>query len=87
VPNPFPYGSPLSVAPDPETLKAISQVSHGRAFTAEDDDQLSSIYQSLGSQLGTKKQRKQVTASFAIAGLLLLLGAGLTSVRFSGRLP
>ena len=87
VPNPFPFGAPLSVAPDPETLKRIADASGGKAFTAEDDDQLSSIYQSLGSQLGTKKQRKQVTASFAIAGLLLLLGAGLTSVRFSGRLP
>jgi Ca-activated chloride channel homolog len=87
VPNPFPYGSPLSVAPDPETLKQISQVSHGRAFTAEDDNELSSIYKSLGSQLGSKKRQKQVTSSFAIAGLLLLVGAGLASMRWAGRLP
>jgi Ca-activated chloride channel homolog len=87
VPNPFPYGTPLSVAPDPETLKRISQASGGKAFTAEDDDQLSSIYKSLGSQLGSKRQRKQVTASFAIAGLVLLLGAALASMRWAGRLP
>jgi Ca-activated chloride channel family protein len=87
VPNPLPFGNPLSVAPDPETLRQISKVSGGRAFTAEDDDQLNSIYHSLGSQLGTKQQHKQVTASFAIGGLVLLLGAGLASLRWAGRLP
>jgi len=87
VPNPNPFGSPLSVAPDPETLKRISDVSGGRAFTAEDDTQLSSIYKTLGSQLGTREQKKEVTASFAIGGLILLLGAAAASMRWAGRLP
>lgn len=87
VPNPNPFGSPLSVAPDPETLRRISRVSGGRAFTAEDDQQLSSIYKTLGSQLGTRKQKKEVTASFAIGGLILLLGAAAASMRWAGRLP
>jgi Ca-activated chloride channel family protein len=87
VPNPNPFGIPLSVAPDPETLRRISEVSGGRAFTAEDDDQLSSIYKTLGSQLGTRKQQKEITASFAIGGLVLLLGAAAASVRWAGRLP
>jgi Ca-activated chloride channel homolog len=87
VPNPNPFGSPLSVAPDPETLRRIAQASGGRAFTAEDDSQLSSIYKTLGSQLGTRKVKKQVTASFAIGGLVLLLGAAAASMRWAGRLP
>jgi len=87
VPNPNPFGTPLLVAPDPETLRQIAEVSGGRAFTAEDSDSLKSIYKTLGSQLGTKKQKKQVTASFAIGGLVLLLGAGVTSLRWAGRLP
>jgi Ca-activated chloride channel homolog len=87
VPNPNPFGTPLLVAPDPETLRQIAQVSGGKAFTAEDSDSLKSIYKTLGSQLGTKKQKKQITASFAIGGLVLLLGAGLTSLRWAGRLP
>jgi Ca-activated chloride channel family protein len=87
VPNPYPFGSPLSVAPDPETLRRIATASGGRAFTAEDDDQLSSIYKRLGSQLGTRKQRREVTAGFAIGGLVLLLGAGVASLRWAGRLP
>ena len=87
VPNPNPFGTPLLVAPDPETLRQIAEVSGGKAFTAEDSDSLKSIYKTLGSQLGTKQQKKQITASFAIGGLILLLGAGVTSLRSAGRLP
>src|SRR5262245_32083950 len=87
VPNPNPFGTPLVVAPDPETLRQISKVSGGKAYTAEDADRLNSIYKALGSQLGTKKQLKEITSRFAIGGLVLLFGAGLVSLRFAGRLP
>jgi Ca-activated chloride channel family protein len=87
VPNPNPFGTPLLVAPDPATLREIARVSGGKAFTAEDSDSLKSIYKTLGSQLGTKQQKKQITASFAIGGLVLLLAAAAASLRFAGRLP
>jgi hypothetical protein len=87
VPNPNPFGTPLLVAPDPATLREIARVSGGKAFTAEDSDSLKSIYKTLGSQLGTKEQKRQITASFAIGGLVLLLGAAGASLRFAGRLP
>jgi Ca-activated chloride channel homolog len=87
VPNPNPFGTPLVVGPDPETLRQISQVSGGKAYTAEDSDRLNSIYKSLGSQLGTRKKLKEVTSSFAIGGIMLLLGAGIASLRWAGRLP
>jgi Ca-activated chloride channel family protein len=87
VPNPNPFGTPLLVAPDPETLRQIAQVSGGKAFTAEDSDSLKSIYKTLGSQLGTKDQKSQITSAFVVAGLLLLLGAAATSVRFGSRIP
>jgi Ca-activated chloride channel homolog len=87
VPNPNPFGTPLLVAPDPETLRQIAQASGGKAFTAEDSDSLKSIYKTLGSQLGTKTQKKQITATFAIGGLVLLLGAAVSSLRWAGRLP
>jgi Ca-activated chloride channel homolog len=87
VPNPNPFSTPLVVGPDPETLRQISQVSGGKAYTAEDSDRLNSIYKSLGSQLGTRKKLKEVTSSFAIGGIMLLLGAGIASLRWAGRLP
>ncbi len=87
VPNPG-FGPPtLSVAPDPETLRRIAEASGGRAFQAEDDQQLSSIYQTLGSQLGTRPAKREVTAAFALGGLVLLLGAAAASTRWAGRLP
>lgn len=86
VPNPG-FGPPLRVPPDPETLRRIAEASGGRAYSAEDDRQLSSIYEELGSQLGTRDVQREVTAAFAAAGLLLLLGAAATSVRWAGRVP
>ncbi|MGZ6694163.1 MAG: VWA domain-containing protein [Solirubrobacteraceae bacterium] len=85
VPNPYPFQPPLPVAPDPETLRQISKASGGQAFTAEDDTRLSSIYRTLGTQLGQKQAKKEVTATFAILGFVLLLGAGAASLRLAGR--
>ena len=86
VPNPG-LGPPLPATPDPETLERIAANSGGRAFSAEDDQELSSIYRALGSQLGTKNQKREVTASFAAGGLLLLFGAAALSIRRGARLP
>ena len=86
VPNPG-LGPPLPAPPDPETLRAISEASGGRAFRAQDENKLQSIYKTLGSQLGTKPAKREITAAFAITGLVLLLGAGAASVRLGPRLP
>ena len=86
VPSPG-LGPPLPAVPDPATMKQIARVSGGRAFSAEDDEELSSIYKELGSQLGTKKEKREMTSGFAVGGLVLLLGAAAASVRWSGRLP
>jgi Ca-activated chloride channel homolog len=81
------FGGFVPVPPDPQTLGDIARASGGQAFTAEDSGRLSSIYKNLGSQLATKKRKTEATAAFAIAGLILLLGAAATSVRFTPALP
>ena len=86
VPNPG-FGPPLAAAPDPETLEQIAEISDGRAFSAEDEEELSAIYKALGSQLGTRQQKREITSGFALAGSVLLLGAAMASVRWTGRLP
>jgi Ca-activated chloride channel family protein len=86
VPDPV-FGRPLPATPDPETLERIAETSDGRAFTAEDEEELSAIYKALGSQLGTKKEKRETTVTFAILASLLLVGAGAASVRWTGRLP
>jgi Ca-activated chloride channel family protein len=86
VPNPG-FGPPLAAQPDPEALRRIADASGGRAFNAEDSERLSSIYKALGSQLGSRKQRREATSAFAVGGLVLLLGAGAASMRRIERLP
>ena len=76
-----------SSRPTPRRCARSPRSRAARAFTAEDSDSLSSIYKTLGSQLGTKTQKKQITATFAIGGLVLLLGAAFSSLRWAGRLP
>jgi Ca-activated chloride channel homolog len=71
------------VPPDVQSLAKIAQTSGGRAYAAADEDRLKQVYERLGSQLGRKEQKREITAGFAGGGLaLLLLGAGLSLAWF-----
>jgi Ca-activated chloride channel homolog len=85
--SPDPLSPPVAVPPDPQLMQQIAQVSGARAFSAETADQLSSIYKHLGSELGSVSRKREITAAFAIGGLVLLLLAGASSARKFGRLP
>jgi Ca-activated chloride channel homolog len=85
VPGPSLGGLP--VPPDPETMRQIARVSGGRAFVVEDAERLDSIYEDLGSRVGTKSEKRELTGAFAGGGLALLLAATAFGLRFSGRLP
>ena len=87
VPNPQQFGPPLSASPDPDTLAEIASASGGRAFAAEDDRELRSIYKELGARLGTRNSKREITPAFAAGavGLLILAAAG--SLRRGARLP
>ncbi len=85
--NPDPLGPPLSVPPDPQLMQQIARASGGRAFNAQSAGELSSIYRSLGSQLGSVSRSREVTSEFATVGVLLLLLAAVGSARWAGRLP
>jgi Ca-activated chloride channel family protein len=88
IPDPqSPFGGRLAVPPDPETLQEVARVTGARAFSTDDAGDLNSIYEKLGSQLGTRPQEKEISSSFAIGGLILLVAAGMTSVLLVGRLP
>jgi len=82
-----PNGELLPVPPDPETLRRMSQVSGGQAFTATQSDELDKVYEKLGSKIGQKQEKREMTAGFAGAGAVLLLLAAGAALRLGGRLP
>ena len=82
-----PRGELIPVPPDPEALRRVAEVSGGEAFRAQDDEQLDSVYERLGSQLGTKDEKREITAGFAAGAAALLLLAAALSLRWTGRLP
>jgi Ca-activated chloride channel family protein len=79
-------GRTLRVPPDPDALERIATASGGEAFRAEDADQLDAVYDRLGSQIGTKPEKREITALFAGIALLLLAGAVVSSLRLGSRL-
>ncbi len=76
----------VPVPPNPQQLAEIARVSHGQAFTATDANGLDTVYERLGAELGHKKVRHEMTASFAGGGLVLLLLGSAASLAWFGRL-
>lgn len=81
-----PYGGFLPVPPDPATMRRIARASGGQAFTARSSDSLKQVYQRLGSRIGTKTEKREVTSTFALGGLLFLLGGAGLAARWRGAL-
>jgi Ca-activated chloride channel homolog len=77
---------PMRVPPDPETLRAIAEVSGGEAFTANDSNKLSDVYKQMSSRLGTRPEQREVSAGFAGAAALLLAAGTAAALRRRGRL-
>lgn len=82
-----PFREPIPVPPDPQTLREIADESGGQAFEVEDAAELDRVYERLGSRIGTTEEQREISAAFAGAGLLLLLGGLGTGLRWRGRLP
>jgi Ca-activated chloride channel family protein len=87
LPNPDPFGPPLAVPPDPQLMQQIANLSGGRSFNARSADELGSIYNRLGHELGAVIRQRPVAGEFAAGAAVLLLAAALGSARWAGRLP
>ena len=71
---------------DPQELGQIAASSGGKAYTVGDTEKLSAVYTHLAAQLGHKKVKHEITASFAGGGLVLLLLGSIASLWWFGRL-
>ena len=80
-------GNTIPVPPDPETLKAIAATTGGEFFNATNAQSLRAAYTKLGSNLGRKRAKQEVTFAFAAAAAAFLVASGLFSGAWSSRLP
>jgi Ca-activated chloride channel family protein len=71
---------------NPSELQQIATLSKARSFTIGNSAGLSAVYAHLAAQLGHKHVNREITASFAGAGLVLLLLGSAMSLRWFGRL-
>jgi Ca-activated chloride channel family protein len=77
----------IRVPPNPETLEQVAATSGGTFFEAPDAQGLKSVYEELGSRLGTREQDREITDVFAaITAALLLVAATISAVLFK-RVP
>ena len=81
------YGPSVPVPPDPQLMAEIARTSGGRAYDAQTEQYLSSVYQKLGRSLSTVAKKRDASIYFLIAAGVLLLIAALGSVRTAARLP
>jgi Ca-activated chloride channel family protein len=69
-----------------QQLAQIASLSGGRAYTVGDTGKLTAVYSHLAAQLGHKSVQHEITASFAMTGLGLVLIGGVLSLVWFGRL-
>ena len=75
------------VPANPETLEQVATATEGEFFAALDSESLSRVYEDLGSRLGERKERREVTDFFAAGAAALLLVGGALSAFLFRRVP
>ena len=77
------YRTLIRVPPNAETLEQVAATSGGEFFAALDAEGLSTVYDDLGSRLGTREEDREITDVFAaIAAGLLLAGLVISALLF-----
>jgi Ca-activated chloride channel family protein len=74
-------------SPDPATLRQIARITGGEFYLARSAGSVKAAYEKLGSKLGRKPGRTEVTSIFLLGAAVLLVGAGVASAAWSPRLP
>lgn len=85
VPAPGGLEQQVRVAPDARTLRTVARLTGGRFYEAADAARLRSVYEQLGTRLGHRPKRTEITAAFAGGGAALLLLASGLSMLWSRR--
>jgi Ca-activated chloride channel family protein len=77
----------IRVPPSPETLEELSAATGGEFYTALDDEGLRTVYEELGSRLGSRETTREITDVLAALATGLLLVGGAMSAFLFRRVP
>lgn len=80
-------GRLISVPVDRPALRDLAQGTRGSSFTAESGEELSAVYQDIGSQVGTSTELREITPRVTGIALALALAAAVASLAWNARLP
>ena len=72
---------------DHELMQQIAQVTNGRYFAAATVDELKTVYQNIGSEVGYEKAEREVTSRFAGYGLAFAVLAALGAISLGAKWP
>jgi Ca-activated chloride channel family protein len=72
---------------DHKLMQEIAELSAGKYFSAATPDQLRTVYNNIGSQVGYEKADREVTARFAGYGLAFAVLAALGAISLGARWP
>jgi Ca-activated chloride channel family protein len=72
---------------DHEEMQQVAQVSGGEYFAAATANQLRTVYENIGSEVGYEKADREVTSRFAGYGLALAVLAALGAISLGARWP
>lgn len=75
------------VPANPQALRAVAQASGGRFFEASDAEGLGKVYEELRSQLGSRKERREITDYFSAGAMAFLLAGATLSTLWFRRVP
>lgn len=80
-------GRTQPVPVDVDSLRTLAEDTGGEAYTAESGEELGQVYADIGSSVGTRAERQEVSAWFIGAGLLAAAVAAAFSLAWFSRLP
>ncbi|MEV0722738.1 VWA domain-containing protein [Micromonospora purpureochromogenes] len=80
-------GRPIQVPVDGQTLKAVAEDTGGGFHAAGNSEELRDVYEDIGSSVGYRTERQDISARFIGLGLVFAMGAAAGSMRWFSRLP
>lgn len=80
-------GRSVRVPVDGQTLHAVAEMTGGAYYEASSSDELRAVYEDIGTSVGYRTERQDISARFIGMGLLLAVAAAAGSMAWFSRLP